>query len=176
MRKPNVNSDFIKECFSLSLINLMKENEYAAISITDICKSSGFGRTSYYKYFDNNKDNLLFYLSHLKWEEYKKQNKGYTDEGKLLLNHIYNHKDFFLLLRKQNLDYIIIKILFNEFGVKPDEPEIYRYGKAFFTGAYFGIIYEWINQGCMDTPEDISKKFEDGIKLAIETKQAKKEN
>ncbi len=176
MRKANVNSEFIKECFSLSLINLMKKKEYNLISITEICKDSGFGRTSYYKYFDNNKDNLLFYISHLRWVECKEANKDITDEGKLLLKHIYKHRDFFLLLRKQALDHIIVKILFNEFGVKSDEPEIFRYGKAFFTGAYFGIIYEWINQGCIDTPDDISKKFEDGIKLAIANEQAKKEN
>ncbi len=175
MRKKNVSTEFIKTCYSKALIELLKDKPYFDISVTDICNKAGFGRTSYYRYFNNNKDDLILYIAHLRWEEYKeKQTEEIRkDEGKMLLNHVYNHKDFFLLLAQQKLDHIIYKIFHNEFGRKENEDELYSYGKAFFAGAYFGITYEWILQVCIDTPDEISAKFAQGIFLAIE--KAKKD-
>ncbi len=175
MRKKNQSTEFIKLCICKAFVDLLYEKKYEEISISEICLKSGFGRTTYYRYFGNNKDELLLYISHLRWEEYKdKQSEEIRkDEGKMLLNHIYNHKDFFLLLSHQKLDHIIYMIFNNEFGRKKDEDEIFSYGKAFFAGAYYGVTYEWIIQGCKDTPDDITNKFTQGIMLAFE--KAKKD-
>ena len=175
MRKKNASANFIKTCFCQAFIDLLKTKSYLTISISDICRKSGFGRTSYYRYFSNNKEELLLFISHLKWEEYKKSCsiEEQKDEGKMLLNHIYQHREFFLLLYNQNLTHVLVKILFNEFGRKTDENILFSYGKAFFTGAYFGIIYNWIIGGCKDTPEEISSQFMQGIMLAIELEKNK---
>lgn len=44
---------------------------------------------------------------------------------------------------------------------------VFQLYKAFFAGAYFGVVYEWILHGCNDTPEEIQKKFADGFVFAI---------
>lgn len=172
MRKKNVSAEFIKTCYSLALIKLMKEKEYNNITISEICKEAGFGRTSYYRYFTNNKDELLIFIAKNKYlEEKKKHPEEAKDEGKFLLNHVYKNKKFFILLKKHNLNALIFEIFYSIFGRQENENEILSYGKAFFAGAFFGIIYEWIIQGCQDTPEIIQAKFGDGIKFAVEQNQ-----
>lgn len=177
MRKKNVSTEFIKTCYALALIKLMKAKDYNNITISEICKEAGFGRTSYYRYFTNNKDDLILYIAKLKWLEFKKNNpEDVKDEGKLLLNHVYNHKDFFTLLKKHNLNALIFEIFYNNFGRQENENEILSYGKAFFAGAYFGVIYEWIIKECVDTPDTIQTKFIDGFKYVIEKDQKEKSN
>ena len=178
MRKQNISAEFIKTCYAGALIKLMKEKDYNIITISEICKEAGFGRTSYYRYFTNNKDELILYIAKLKWIECKINNSEEEkyDEGKLLLNHVYNHKDFFTLLRNHNLNALIFEIFYDNFGRQENENEILSYGKAFFAGAYFGVIYEWIIQGCKDTPDTIQTKFVDGFKYAIEQAQKEKSN
>ena len=176
MRKKNVSAEFIKTCYALALIKLMKEKDYNNITISEICKEAGFGRTSYYRYFTNNKDELILYITKLRWIECKNYNpeEAKKDEGKVLLNHVYKNKDFFMLLRKHNLNALIFEIFYNNFGRQENENEILSYGKAFFAGAYFGVIYEWIIQGCKDNPDIIQTKFVDGFKYAIEQAQKEK--
>ena len=84
------------------------------------------------------------------------------------------HKDFFILLKNQDLNALIFEIFYNNFGRQKDENEILSYGKAFFAGAYFGVIYEWILHECIDTPNTIRSKFNDGFKYAF--LEAKKNN
>ena len=176
MRKKNVSTEFIKTCYALALIKLMKEKNYNNITISEICKEAGFGRTSYYRYFTNNKDELILHITKLRWIECKNNNpeEAKKDEGKVLLNHVYKNKDFFMLLRKHNLNALIFEIFYNNFGRQENENEILSYGKAFFAGAYFGVIYEWIIQGCKDNPDIIQTKFVDGFKYAIEQAQKEK--
>ena len=176
MRKKNVSAEFIKTCYALALIKLMKEKDYNNITISEICKEAGFGRTSYYRYFTNNKDELILYITKLRWIECKNNSpeEAKKDEGKVLLNHVYKNKDFFILLRKHNLNALIFEIFYNNFGRQENENEILSYGKAFFAGAYFGVIYEWIIQGCKDNPDIIQTKFVDGFKYAIEQAQKEK--
>ncbi len=177
MRKKNVSAEFIKTCFAHALIKLMKEKNYNNITISEICNEAGFGRTSYYRYFTNNKDELILFISKSKWLECKKNHpEEVKEEGKLLLNHVYNNKNFFVLLRKHNLNALIFEIFYNIFGRQKEENEILSYGKAFFAGAYFGVIYEWIVEGCKDTPDTIQTKFADGFKFAIEQAQKEKIN
>lgn len=165
MRRKNLSAEFIKENISYALYCLMKTKKYSEISISDICKKAGYGRTTYYRYFNNNKDDLIAYLSELRWNQYKEQHPDEIkkDEGKALLNHIYNYKEFFKTLTNQSLEGLLFKIFFKIFGRSENEAEILGYGKAFFAGAYFGIIYQWIITGCVDTPEEIQKKFLEGF-------------
>ena len=178
MRKKNASIEFIKTCYALALIKLMKEKDYNNITISEICKEAGFGRTSYYRYFTNNKDELILFISKLKWGECKNYNPegAKKDEGKLLLNHVYKNKDLFVLLRKHNLNALIFEIFYDNFGRQKNDNEILSYGKAFFAGAYFGVIYEWIIEGCKDTPDTIQVKFDNGFKYTIEQAQKEKES
>ena len=169
MRKKNQSTQFIKTCLSLSLLTLMKDQSINDITVSQICEKAGFGRTTYYRHFSNNKEELVLYISSLKWEQYKQEHEEDVkkDEGKELMKHIYNHRDFFLLLDQQNLTGLMYKIFDTIFGRKENEDPILSYGKSIFVGMYFGVVYEWIKQGCIETPEEVQKKIEQGFAYAI---------
>ena len=177
MRKKNQSTIFIKECICKAFIDLLYTKKNNEITISEICQKAGFGRTTYYRYFTNKKEDLILYISHLRWKQCKIEHadEAKKDEGMLLLQHIYYHKNFFIMLTHQKLDDLIFKIFYQEFGRKKDENEILGYGKAFFAGGYFGVIYEWIQNGCIDTPQEISLKFVQGCIYAHQLATKKQE-
>lgn len=72
---------------------------------------------------------------------------------------IKKHQSFFILLSKQKFNSLLFEISYSIFGRQNNENPILSYGKAFIAGAYFGIAYEWILQGCNDNKEEIQKKL-----------------
>lgn len=62
----------------------------------------------------------------------------------------------------------MFEIFYSIFGRQNNENTILRYKKAFIAGAYFGIVYEWILQGCNDNKEEIQKKFTDVFFICIQ--------
>lgn len=169
MRHKNQSNEFIKTCIATAYINLLYTKAKEDITVTEICTKSGFGRTTYYRHFSNDKNELVLYIAKFKWEEYKSkhQKEVNEDEGFQLLTHIYNNKRFMLMLREQKLIEVLFKILFDIYGIQETENPILRYGKDIFVGMYFGVIYDWIIQGCVDTPLDIKNKIEQAFLIAI---------
>lgn len=175
MRHKNQSNEFIKECICVSYVNLLYEKPKEEITITDICNKSGFGRTTYYRHFSSDKNELIVHIGMKKWEEYKKNHidEVNKDEGLELLNHVYNYKKFMLMLKKQNLIVQLYEILFNTYGIRETDNPILRYGKDILVGGYFGVIYDWILLGCIDTPQEIKAKIEEAFKLAIAAQNKK---
>lgn len=169
MKRKNMSAEFIMTCLSTAMIQLMKEKHYNEISITDICKKAGFGRTTYYRYFTNDKEELILYIFHKKWEEAKLREPELFEKemGQLLMRHAYQYREYLLLLKEQGLETIIVKFFFQEFGRQKDEDEILTYGKSMFVGMYYGIIHQWIMYGCVDTPEEVDRKFREGFMFAL---------
>lgn len=169
MRHKNQSNEFIMTCISIAYINLLYEKPKEEITITEICEKSGFGRTTYYRHFSNDKNEMILFIAKKKWQEYKSVHRDEIerDEGFQLLTHVYNNKRFMIMLKEQNLIEILFKILFDIYGIQETENEILRYGKDIFVGMYFGVIYDWIIQGCVDTPLDIKNKIEQGFAYAL---------
>ena len=153
----------------MAYINLLYEKPKEDITVSEICKKSGFGRTTYYRYFSSDKNELIIFIAKAKWEEYKTSHKEEVkqDEGFQFFTHLYNNKRFMMMLKEQNLIEILFRILFDIYGIQETENSILRYGKDIFVGMYFGVIYDWIIQGCVDTPTDIKNKIEQGFAIAI---------
>jgi hypothetical protein len=169
MRRKDVTPEFIKRAFAISLFEIMQEKKFEDITITEICLKAGFGRTSYYRYYDNDREKLLLYLGHVEWAKYKDQ---YPDEaaqdGLAFLNCMYHYKNYFLTLHRQGLDSTIVKVMFNEFGGVKGEMSESSYAKAFVAGGTFGIAYEWILGGCEETPRQIKAKLDRGLRKEIQ--------
>jgi len=169
MRHKNQSNEFIKDCLALAYIHLLYEKNKEEISVTEICDKAGFGRTTYYRHFSNDKNELITYIAIKKWDEYKTTHpkEVAADEGFQLLTHIYQNKKFMLMLKNQNMVEVLFKILFEIFGVKETDNPVMRYGKDIFVGMYFGVIYDWILLGCVDTPEEIAEKIKQGFAIAL---------
>ncbi len=169
MRRANLTKEFIMEDICVALVRLMKQKEYLSITVSDICREAGYGRTTYYRYFSNDKDELILYLTALRFKQnYKDRfpDELREDEAMLMLKSVYEHRDFYLLLAKHKLNHLLFKVFFQEYRRKDDEDELLKYVKSFSAGAYFGVVYQWILDGCTDTPSEIADKFRRGLMLA----------
>ncbi len=174
MRHKNQTNEFIKECICYSYITLLYEKPKEEISITEICEKSGFGRTTYYRHFSSNKNDLIFYISKQKWIEYKQEHLEAVekDAGLEFLTHLYNHKRFMLMLKEQNMIELLFIILSDIFGTKDLEDKSKKYSADIFVGMCFAVIYDWICFDCIDEPEEIKKRIQGSIKqVANEVKK-----
>jgi len=176
MRKKNQSTEFIKYCIVRAFMDLLYERDYDDINVSDICEKAGVGRTTYYRHFTNRKLDLIRYLGFIKWEEYKKSHEvTEKNETEQLFTHVFNNKKFFLRLKDQNIVEVIYMMLYDILGPSKEQSDLLMYGKAFFIGGYFGVIYQWIQGGCKETYPEVEQKFKDGIMFAI-MEQKKKED
>lgn len=173
MRKKNQSNEFIRECIGNATFELMKTIHFYDISISSICKKAGFGRTTYYRHFPNRKEDIIISYIRILWKKYKNEHIDAVknDEGKELMKYMYANKNIFLLIYHQNLFHILYDFYDQEFGVDENDDPILAYGKSMFVGLFFGVGYEWMKQGCKDSADEISKKIEQGIAIAVALSQ-----
>ena len=74
------------------------------------------------------------------------------------------HKEFIDLLYKANLQYLILDniLALHEYSV--EDPDIIAYSKVTVAYLIFGWCDEWYKRGMKQTPEEMSKLFQQGKK------------
>ncbi len=170
MRRKDVSTTFIKSCLAESFVQLLYEKEYSQISITDICKKAGFGRTTYYRHFTNQKEGLLDYITESNFIEYKKKNESLFMENYdlAILTHIYDNRQFFICLKKQGLFYYVYKMLHQVlFCNKPDDTSGIRYINGIRSGWFFGVIDTWIEDEFDKTPAEVLSATADALAVLL---------
>ena len=157
-------NDTVKEALALALIEQMKIKPFTKISISEIVLRAGVGRSSFYRNFTNKEQILLDYIQ-------KKYNQSFQEERAnfnimdmdyfLLkrLNFIKNNKDFFVVLRKNNLLYYLFEEMDPELAHFLSGNKIFDspYSRAIFSSCSAGIIKQWIDNNFKESPEDLLK-------------------
>ena len=52
----------VKEAIAIALVQLMKRKNFEDISVSEIVKIAGVGRSSFYRNFESKKDVLSYYI------------------------------------------------------------------------------------------------------------------
>ena len=166
MRKAGQSSKFLMDCIAQGLLELMKENAYADISISEICRRAGVGRTTFYRHFTDagSKNDVLIYYAASLWTDYCEQRREQAgkDTWGTLMNYIYDNREFYSALGKAQLDHVLFSIFYKTMGPTKDETPEIAFFKSFFAGAIFGITYNWIETGFLKSPSELA---EDILKL-----------
>lgn len=165
-----MSAEFIKTCIAEAFVQLLYEKNYYDISITDICKKAGYGRTTYYRHFTNQKEAILEYIAKVKYDEYKKANEQlFKDNFDLaVLTLIYTNRNFILCLQKQGLIYFLFNIFEKIlFITKNDDSKGMRYVNSIRSGWYLGSIITWINDGFDLTPNEVITTTTDALALLL---------
>lgn len=162
-----------KEMLSSALIELMQEKSYLEISITEITNRADLSRRTFYRLFDS-KDDILVYYLYSNWckvlpELHKLEDKSYMNTSYLNMKFLYAHKDFMLLLYKNNLMIILQKFIDKISGdiykhqgektIYSEDSEALEYALAYSTGGALYIIWNWVRHGMDKTPEEIMEMF-----------------
>lgn len=138
------------------LLNKLNNNKLKDISVKELYLDASISRTTFYKYFKNTKEVILFYYEYIKNKYYLKHKDiklNLLDFIYNYLNFIYENKHFFTILFKNNLTNIIfarINELYNATGIK-----FSNYFDAYFTYGLYGVINEWIKNEFNSVPKEL---------------------
>ena len=139
-------------------ISLSNKGFEGGIIISDLVRKAGVSRSSFYRNFTDK--NVVIYrkmerlLQEWKTEFECTKNQDFSDS---LLQHFYDNKDFYLLLYRSGLSFMVLDNIKKACGVNPDTPPILAYGAASIAGALFGWADEWIARGMKETPQELKK-------------------
>ncbi len=156
MNNTEKNSYVIQQ-IAQSTIELLKEHELSDISIRQITDKAEVSRNSFYRNYKEKEDILFAYIQNLlaAWRtEYDKSNHDSNAElyGSLFA-HLKKHSDFYILLKKRGLFHLLLKVLLEESGAKPDYDNMAAYVTSFIAYGTFGWIDEWIGRGMQESAE-----------------------
>ena len=158
----NTNNDsYVANKITEALLDLLKKNDLNKISISALCDEAGVGRASFYRNFNSKEDILKKYDQKLikLWGKDYENNSNSTIETLIpsLISHYKKHQEFYSILYKENLSYIVLDTILYACKLQEKKSNIEAYVTAFIGYGIFGIINEWIARGMTETEEELLK-------------------
>lgn len=154
-------SDFLKECISDALYQLLSQKTFNKITIENITEKAGVGRVTYFRHFSSKEEVLQFKISCL-WRRYcdchgiLKHNCFDIENVNDFFNFNYEIRDYLKLLYQSGLEIV----LFNVFMETMLPKDIYSknwYREKFYSHGLFGLLDGWIRKDFLETPEQMAK-------------------
>lgn len=161
------NATYVQAQVTATLLKMMETDSYQTISISELAYAANVSRSSFYRNFTDKDDVLRRHMQAL-LDAWKKDFGAVPgqDFSASLLRHFYENRDFYLLLYRSGLAWMLHENIKNACKVNADAPPVFAYAAAAVAGALFGWIDEWISRGMVETPEELER-------LAAEVEQEK---
>ena len=161
----NTTNLFIRECITQALIKLMKTKPLSSITITELTKSAGVSRMSYYRNFNSKEEIFSSYLETIfsEYEEYSKYTISggvYYDTEHLThyLTFILKYKDFLYALTDNGYSSLflmaITEYMLNNWHINKSNNVEY-YTLIVFAGGLYNIYISWAKNDFKEEPEEI---------------------
>ncbi len=153
----------VKDSITEALLQLLKNKTLDKISIIEITNKAGVGRVSFYRNFESKEDILKKYTDNItdnfvKNQKFKYNSKRFKEYLIMLFEHLNNHKDYCLLLYKNNLLYLV-KETFDKYFLKNATNKNEQFNQMFISGGLFNIFEFWLINGCKEQPTELSEMF-----------------
>ncbi len=169
MKKMMSMNDTVREALAIALIQLMKTKSISEITISEIVKVAGVGRSSFYRNFHNKEDLLCSYIIDLYNDYFDNDNiplsmNAQTDMEAFLLprfQFIKEHREIFHVLYDHNLLYYFFSQTENGLILLlcGQSEEISSYYRAMFSGSCAAVVRHWIERDFADDEKDMVKLF-----------------
>lgn len=156
----NPTNLFAKDCIAQALIKLMKQKKYEDITITDIAKTAGVSRVTYYRNYNSKEDIITHHLDELGYQ-FQQQTK-HLDPTKdryafalTFFRHWSKHSEFLLCLSEAKQSYIMLEHINTSISILATTPKK-KYEACFFVGSMHNILFEWMKDGTKESPEEMA--------------------
>ena len=154
----------VEESITSALFELMKKNDYAKITITDIVKKAGVSRVSYYRHFSTKKDVLIRYFDIEKQNfastflpYYSTQNwSGFIKE---LFRSFKQKNDTIASLKKAGLERLYLEYLTEQLESVFAHVFENKYYAVSIAGAVYNTCLCWLNRNFEDSIDIVSEPF-----------------
>lgn len=158
-RKHPVNL-FVRDCITKALFKLIKTKNYNDITISELVKTAGVSRNSFYRNYQSIEDILRQYLieqTTIWWNNYISHLHPNIIEE--IFQHFLNMKEEIQLLYKANLSYLLMEhiIMCGKQSITGEISNTYQ--TAFMSGGLCGLTNEWILRGMKETPKEMQTLF-----------------
>ena len=160
MARGNKTTEFLKECLSDGLIQLMREKDFEKISIKEIADTAGVGRATWFRNYTSKNEALTFKFVQV-W-------KRWADEHAIAVRDRFdlaNAKNFFQfnyeikhileIVYTSNMQSAIYdafyQVMMPQYGANAKE----CYQARFYSYGLFGLLDEWIKRGFKESVEEM---------------------
>lgn len=160
MARGNKTTEFLKECLSDALIQLMREKDFEKISIKEIADTAGVGRATWFRNYTSKNEALTFKFVQV-W-------KRWADEHAIAVRDRFdlaNAKNFFQfnyeikhileIIYTSNMQSAIYdafyQVMMPQYGANAKE----CYQARFYSYGLFGLLDEWIKRGFKESVEEM---------------------
>ena len=154
---------YVIEQITDALLTLLQDKPLEDISISELCESAGVGRASFYRNFHQKEDILKAYLNLMFQEWAGDHKKGEQSLHQLLyalFAHFESHREFYELLQKRKLIYLLKDVILGICGPSPDHAMMEAYASAYVAYTLYGWIEVWFQRGMRESAEEIAGLFQ----------------
>lgn len=160
-------NQFVKKQITAALLAALETKELKDISVSQLAAAAGVSRISFYRNYQDKEDVLRAYMKQLMADQMNgTKPDGMHPEPDILgdiFAYLVEYKDFFLLLRKRNLLYLLKDIIVEILGPKPESPNFSAYTSAFLAYGLYGWIEEWFARGMQESAWEMQELLKIGI-------------
>lgn len=150
---------YVTKLLTATLLKLLEEKDLGDISILEITDHASVSRSSFYRNYTKKEDIISedIYIQIVTWQKSFEEKSSlcleYRNElamWKDLFRFLKENKNYFLLLEKRNLLYLLEEAICNICGAKQEQSDSFAYCSAFVARGIFGWIAEWLKRGAND--------------------------
>lgn len=152
-------SAYVVEHLTGSMLALLEEKPIAEISVSELCGMAGVGRTSFYRNYEDKEDIVKAYIKRLfrdwtdKWRT--SRDPSVRETVQIVFSHFEANRDFYSLLNRQGLVYLLKDIILELCGFNPEQELATAYSSAYVGFFLYGWIEVWFRRGMRDTTEEL---------------------
>ena len=157
----------VKQSITKALFQLMHQKRFSDITITELIRTAGVARVSFYRNYDSKEDVLLTLIEDI-LEQFRStidcnEANYYTyDNIHRSFEYFKRYGDFVLDLYQFGYGSILLEKL-NQFheevaGTMPNS-SVEKYKLYMYMGAFFNTAVRWLQNGAKECEEDITDMF-----------------
>ncbi len=155
---------YVMEHLTDALLTLLRDYPLSDISVSSLCDTAGVGRASFYRNFETKEDILRLHLNHLfsEWTDVCGQSETMPLSTLIqsIFSHFEKHRDFYELLNRRNLIFLLKDVIIGLCGPKPEHSNAEAYAKAFVAYTLYGWIEVWFQRGMKESAKEMAKLFQ----------------
>ena len=160
MARGNKTTEFLKECLSDALIQLMREKDFEKISIKEIADTAGVGRATWFRNYTSKNEALTFKFVQV-WKRWADEHAIAVRDrfdlanAKNVFQFNYEIKHILEIVYTSNMQSAIYdafyQVMMPQYGANAKE----CYQARFYSYGLFGLLDEWIKRGFKESVEEM---------------------
>ena len=160
MARGNKTTEFLKECLSDALIQLMREKDFEKISIKEIADTAGVGRATWFRNYTSKNEALTFKFVQV-WNRWADEHAIAVRDrfdlanAKNFFQFNYEIKHILEIVYTSNMQSAIYdafyQVMMPQYGANAKECSQAR----FYSYGLFGLLDEWIKRGFKESVEEM---------------------